>query len=202
MVSIINMLLCVYYRSRSSWFVLTNGTTFYSQLIVCMLFMRAKLYGWFDDSQKQNTHAELGLPQHKLTEWVDHMCGVFWDWFNGDASTSGGFTRRRLIRNPVYFFRSVGWTLANLSGHEIPFQPGRWGGRDHFHTQWHPSAPDEVWCWWREEAYHKAYMFVRVQSEHCFERRRRTYGFGKLRTYLWYFWHPKILPRMMWSMIF
>ena len=23
---------------------------------------------------------------------------LFWDWFNGDASTSGGFTGRRLIR--------------------------------------------------------------------------------------------------------
>ena len=31
---------------------------------------------------------------------------LFLDWFNGDASTSGGFTRRRLIRNPV-IFRSV-----------------------------------------------------------------------------------------------
>ena len=28
---------------------------------------------------------------------------LFGEWFNGDASTSGGFTRRRLIRNPVYF---------------------------------------------------------------------------------------------------
>ena len=38
---------------------------------------------------------------------------LFWEWFNGDASRSGGFTRRRLIRNPVYFFRSVGSTGVN-----------------------------------------------------------------------------------------
>ena len=32
---------------------------------------------------------------------------LFWDWFNGDASTSGDFTFRHAIRNPV-IFRSVG----------------------------------------------------------------------------------------------
>ena len=35
---------------------------------------------------------------------------LFWDWFNGDASTSGGFTLRHTIRNPV-IFRSVVTTV-------------------------------------------------------------------------------------------
>ena len=66
--------------------------------------------------------------------------------------------------------------LINLSKHDILLQTGRWGGRDHFHSQWQSSFPDEVWCWWHEEAYHTAYTFGRVRSKHCFERRRRHNG--------------------------